>query len=419
MGFGNHDGNVRSTFQALALGCVGASLLLGAGCQRHDREITEATGDMAAVVEGNNQFAVDLYQTADGGNLFFSPFSINAALSMVYAGAEGETETQIADALGVTVDEAAWHDNLGALFDDLVGPHHRGYTLHGANAFWGQETAPFLDPFVDVLENSYLAPLQLADFETGSAEAREDINSWVSKQTKGKIDELFKSGDINGYTKFVLANAIYFKADWVDTFDEDLTRDQDFFVDPDQTVRVPLMTQLESFPYTEDEQVQVLEMPYEDDELAMLIVLPLELDGLDAVEADLSAERLAGWVEEMYSQEVDVTLPTFEMSHELPLVDALEALGVTDAFDQTAADFTGIVDAEDMDGAYYLHAARHKAYVKVDEKGTEAAAATGFAGGDDDDAAYPEFIADHPFLYLIRDRLTGAILFMGRVENPA
>ena len=401
------------------VGCAGLALLLSIGCQRQDREVTEATGDMATVVQGNNQFAVDLYQVSGDGNLFFSPFSINAALSMVYAGAEGATEQQIADALGVTIDEAVWHDNMGALFDDLVGQHHRGYTLHGANAFWGQDGAPFLDPFVDVLENSYLAPLQLVDFESASEEARQDINGWVSKQTKGKIEELFKAGDINGFTKFVLANAIYFKADWVDTFDEDLTRDQDFFVTPGQTVRVPLMTQLEAFPYTEDDEVQVLEMPYEDDELAMLIVLPLELDGLDAVEADLSAERLDGWIETLVTEDVDVTMPRFEMRHELPLGDTLEALGVADAFSQGDADFTGIVDAADMNGNYYLHAARHQAYVKVDEKGTEAAAATGFAGGDDDDAAYPVFIADHPFLYVIRDKLTGAILFMGRVENPS
>ncbi len=402
-----------------AVGCAGAALLLSVGCERQDREITEATGDMATVVEGNNQLAVDLYQVAGDGNVFFSPFSINAALSMVYAGAEGETEQQIADALGVTVDEAAWHQNMGALFDDLVGQHHRGYTLHGANAFWGQDGAPFLEPFVDVLENEYLAPLQLVDFEGASGEAAEDINRWVSKQTKGKIEELFKPGDINGYTKFVLANAIYFKADWIDTFEEDRTRDVDFFVEPDQAVRVPMMTQLEAFPYTEDEQVQVLEMPYEDDELAMLIVLPNDLDGLDAVEADLSAERLDGWVEDLVTQDVDVSVPRFEMRHELALDDALEALGIVDAFEQSAADFTGIVDAADMNGAYYLHAARHQAYVKVDEKGTEAAAATGFAGGDDDDADYPLFIADHPFVYVIRDKLTGAVLFMGRVENPS
>jgi len=396
-----------------------AATLLAAGCQRHDREVTEATGDMAAVVAGNNEFAVDLYRAAGDGNVFFSPFSINAALSMVYVGAQGETERQIADALHVTVDEDAWHDNMGALFDDLVGQHHRGYTLHGANAFWGQENAPFLERFVDTLENAYRAPLQVVDFEGDASGAADDINGWVSDQTRGKIEELFKAGDINAYTKFVLANAIYFKADWVDTFDEDRTRDQDFYLTPDQVVRVPLMTQLEHFPYTEDESVQVLEMPYEDDELSMVIVLPLADDGLAEVEAGLTAGQLDGWIADLVDQEVDVTLPTFEMRQELPLKETLESLGVEDAFAELEADFTGIVDADEMNGNYHLHAARHQAYVKVDEKGTEAAAATGFAGGDDDDAAYPFFIADHPFLYLIRDKLTGTVLFMGRVADPS
>lgn len=419
MGTNSNSTMATRVARTLITTCAVAGTLLAAGCQRQEREITEATGDLAAVVEGNNQFAVDLHGAAGQGNVFFSPFSINAALSMVYAGAEGETEQQIADVLGVTVDEETWHVSMGALFDDLVGQHHRGYTLHGANAFWGQENAPFHAAFVDTLENRYLAPLQLVDFEGQSGQATEDINGWVSDQTRGKIEDLFKPGDINAYTKFVLANAIYFKSDWIDTFDEDLTRERDFFVTLDETVSVPQMTQLEYFPYTVDEQVQVLEMPYEDDELAMLIVLPLQVDGLAAVEAELSARKLDLWIDDLVSQEVDVTMPTFEMRHELPLRDTLEALGLTDGFDQASADFSGIVDLEDMNGNYYLHAARHQAYVKVDEKGTEAAAATGFAGGDDDDAAYPEFIADHPFLYLIRDKLTGAILFMGRVEDPS
>ena len=416
-----HQPALRSSSWVRHTSCVivALGLLLG-GC-RDARDITAAEGEMAVVVDGNNQFAVDVYgvAAADEGNLFFSPFSIDIALSMLYAGAEGDTETQIADALYVE-DEDAWHANLAALSNDLCGEHHRAYSLYSANAVWGQEDVPFLGDFVSLMDETYDAPLEEIDFIGDSGGAKEEINGWVEDETRGHIPELFEGNDINSYTRLVLANAIYFQADWDLAFDDEDTTDQEFTLPTGETVQVSTMVQTEEFGYTETDEVQLLEMPYEDDEISMVVVLPTDPLGLSDLEATLTSAQLDEWIGDATTTEVRVWLPSFEMDYELPLKETLETLGMTDMFEELGADFTGLVAQEDMEVNYYVSAARHKAYLKVDEQGTEAAAATGFAVSDL--AAGPDqtptFLADHPFLFLIRDQLTGAILFMGRIEDP-
>ncbi len=401
------------------------ALVANLGC-RDPREITDATGDMLVVVEGNNEYAVDLYGTVagDGGNLFFSPFSITAGTSMMYAGAEGETEAQIADALHVETGEDAWHANLGALFGDLSGEHHRAYTLYSANAVWGQDDIDFRESFLDTMEDDYAAPLQPVDFEDDPDVAHE-INRWVSDETKGHVEELFRDDDINSDTRLVLANAIYFEADWYEKFRVDDTVDGDFTLPDGSKATVPLMKidveddDEATLGYAEYRQVQILEMDYEDQELSMVVVLPRDPWGLPAVEASLTAERLQDWIDGVETRLVSVTFPSFELDYELPLEDSMRALGIVDAFDMVDADFTGFVPRDEMMMNWYLGAARHKAYVKVDEQGTEAAAATGLAFQDYGvGPRIPSFVADHPFLFVIRDKLTGAILFMGRIEDP-
>ncbi len=413
-------------FATVAPATIGAvliafGLLLSTGCE-DPRQITSADGEMGVVVDGNNELAVGLYDfaAAEPGNVFFSPFSINAALSMVYAGAENDTETQIADALLVE-DEDAWHANLGALLDDLSGQHHRPYTLHTANQVWSQEDVPLHDSFVDVMEGDYLAPVETKDFEADPDAARTQINKWVKDQTKGHIDELFRDGDMTTNTKLVLANAIYFKADWEHKFTKKETYDGSFTLADGNETSVPLMRiEEEHFPYYEDEEVQVIELPYKGEEIGMVVVLPIDELGLPDLEANLTAEQLTGWIDatEDWNPEANVHLPSFEMDYELELQDALEYLAMTDMFDPVLADFSGIFTGEGLQGNVYVNAARHKAYVKVDEQGTTAAAATGMAMQDLAAAMSVEFVADHPFLFLIRDRLTGAILFMGRIEDP-
>ncbi len=390
--------------------------LAATGC-RVDREITSAEGDMLVLVEGNNAFALDLYGTVadDGGNLFFSPFSINAAFSMAYGGAEGETEAQLADALHVG-EEDAWHDCLGALIQDLDGEKYRGYTLNVANGAWGQEGEPFVDDYVALLEDTYAAPFEGVDFDTDAAGITGDINRWVENETNGKIKDLFEPGDLSGDTHLVLANAIYFKADWVHQFRTNHTVDDTFYLPGGGTATVPLMHEEDRFDIAYDDDVLVLEMPYEDDELSMVVVLPVERDGLAEVEQALTVERLDGWLDAMESHTIEVIFPRFEMTLDFPLMESMVELGVTDAFDGSAADFSGIWQGG-MSGVA-IDKARHKAYVKVDEKGTEAAAATGLSFSDSAPPQPERFRADHPFLFLIRDRLTGTILFLGRVEDP-
>jgi serpin B len=406
---------------SVGVALIAFGLLLATGCE-DPREITSADGEMGVIIDGNNELAVGLYDFAaqTEGNVFFSPFSINAALSMVYAGAETDTETQIADALLVD-DEDAWHDNLGALLDDLSGEHHRPYTLHTANRVWGQEDVPLHDSFVGVMEEDYLAPVETEDFRTDAEGARNRINDWAKKETKGHIEELFRSGDMTTNTKLVLVNAIYFKADWENEFPKSETYDGSFTLADGSQVDTPLMRASEEhFPFYEDDEVQVIELPYKGEDLGMVVVLPTDEAGLPALESTLTAEQLTSWIEgtDAWTPEATVHLPSFEMDYELPLKEALQYLGMTDMFDENLADFSGIFTGEGLQGNVYVNAARHKAYVKVDEQGTTAAAATGMAMQDLAAAETVEFVADHPFLFLIRDRLTGAILFMGRIEDP-
>jgi serpin B len=390
-------------------------LLSAVGCAQ-PRVVTTVDADMAVVVEGNNAFALDMYQEAAGteGNLFFSPFSITAALSMVYAGAEGESEAEIASAMGVT-DEALWHDKLGLLFDDLVGPHHRPYTLSGANRVWAQEGLDVQASFEDLMAEAYNAPLERLDISADPDKATDKINRWVSRQTRGFIPELFERGDISAATMLVLCNAVYFEGDWAEQFEEDQTSDGAFFTLDGGQVQASLMHHTASYGYAELDGLQVAELPYEGDELSMVVLLPEEDDGIYELEAELSPETLASWVDAIQPREVEMTLPSFTMDYELPLKDTLKALGIEQIFDAGAADLSGMVPG----GGLYIEAARHKAYVDVFEHGTRAAAATGFGA---DLTAAPEsivFTADHPFVFLIRDMLTGSILFMGRVEDPS
>ena len=393
-----------------------ALLLLSAvGCAQ-PRVVTTVDADMAVVVDGNNDFAVDLYQQAalEPGNLFFSPFSITAALSMVYAGAEGDSEAEVAAAMGVS-DEALWHDNLGLLFDDLVGDHHRAYTLSGANRVWSQDGLELAPAFEDLMAEAYNAPVESMDIGGDPEGATDHINKWVKRQTKGFIPELFERGDISAATMVVLCNAVYFEGDWAEQFEEDNTHDGEFRTLDGGSLRTSMMFNTAQYGFADLDGLTIAELPYEGDELSMVVLLPDTDDGIYDLEADLSAESLAAMMDELSYGEVRMTLPSFTMDYELPLKDTLRALGIVSMFEPGAADLSGMLPG----GGLYIEAARHKAYVDVFEQGTRAAAATGFGA---DLTSMPEtstFTADHPFVFLIRDMLTGSILFMGRVEDPS
>ena len=378
--------------------------------------------DAAQVAEGCNRFAFDLYGRLKGGegNLFLSPYSISTALAMTYAGARGETAEQMAEVLRLPASGEAVHGAYGALQSDLNAAGEGGaFELVVANRLWGQKGYAFLPDFLALLEARYGAGLEQLDFARATEAARKTINSWIEKQTRDKIKELLKPGVLDAMTRLVLTNAIYFKGKWAEEFDKKLTRDEDFFPAPEKKVTAPLMHRTAKFGYFEGDGLQALELPYQGDRLAMVVLLPKRnvppgaKDGLAALEASLSAEKVADWLGKLHRREVRVALPRFKTTAEFSLRDTLVAMGMTDAFGR--ADFSGMTGTRDL----FISAVIHKAFVDVNEEGTEAAAATAVVirplnGG----GSPPAFRADHPFLFLIRDTKTGAILFLGRILDP-
>jgi serpin B len=385
--------------------------------------------EVQSVVAGNNQFALDLYTQMSGrdGNLFFSPYAIDKALAMTYAGARGDTAAEMAAALHFTLGPDRQHHAFlearkllnrsgGAPGVGIPLPGKRDVQLHLAASLWGQRGYGFQKNLLNLLQECYGAGLNEVDF-TATEQARKTINAWVEKQTSHKIPQLFGPDVLGPSTRLVLASAIYFKGDWTHPFKKDKTRTELFRVDADNKFRVPMMNQTEPFGYCEDEQVQVLQMTYQGEHLAMVVLLPKKPDGLAELEKALTEEKLAAWVGQLREQKVDVSLPKFKLTDAFSLNETLAALGVKKAFSPAEADFSGMNGGREP---LFLSTVLHKAFVDVNEEGTEAAAATGvevsalaLPG-----PAVPVFRADHPFVFAIRDVRTGMILFLGRVVKP-
>jgi serpin B len=251
------------------------------------------------------------------------------------------------------------------------------------------------------------------DFESESEKSRVTVNTWVEEQTNGKIKDLIPKGAIDQYTRLVLTNAIYFKGNWVKQFDEEDTVERDFKVNPEKTVRVPMMSMTgETFNFTYYENLEVLELPYQGEDLSMLILLPRE-GALDSLEASLTLENLTKWRGDLYEGEMDIYIPKFKFETKYDMGKTLEDMGMPAAFDPKEADFSGMDGTKDL----YIQHVFHQCFVEVNEKGTVAAAATAVVIGVE--CATPTFYADHPFLFLIQERESGNILFMGRVTDPS
>jgi serpin B len=350
------------------------------------------------------------------GNLFFSPSSISTALAMTYAGSRGETASEMAKTLHFTLPPERLHPAYAAFLKDLNAEgRKRAYQLSVANALWGQMGYNFLPDFLRLTEANYGAGLQQVDFAGATESARQTINSWVEKQTQDNIKELIKPGLLEPLTRLVLTNAIYFKGNWDSRFKKDLTAEGPFQVAPGTTVQAPLMHQTHEFNYLDSDSFQILELTYVGKELSMVVLLPRQVDGLAALEKDLSAERLRGWIGRMKPQRVVVALPKFKSTSEFALKAELAALGLKQAFIPGRADFSGMNGGkEPLSIAEIIH----KAYVDVSEEGTEAAAATAAIGRGGGAPVVPVFEADHPFLFLIRSIRNGSVLFLGRVTDP-
>jgi serine protease inhibitor len=405
---------------------------------------------MSALVSGNNAFALSLYAQLEAGdeNLFFSPASISAALAMTYAGARGDTATQMAQVLHFQ--RSTVHSEFEALLNGLVARgKDNGEVLTIANALWGQQSYPFRPEFVDLVTRNYHAGHESLDFIDHPEQARLTINAWVEKETRNKIVDMLAPGVITPDTRLVLTNAVYFKGAWSYAFRKEATRDEPFWRHGREASSVPLMHQKHSYRYAEAPGVQILELPYRK-HLSLVVVLPRERAGLSDVEKSLSTElhgegqdltaarrmqdifkrysamqaggapgggRIDQWLGQMKMTAVDLWLPRFKVTAAMNLNDRLSQLGMPLAFSDNA-DFSGISNKEGLKISDVVH----KAYVDINEEGTEAAASTAVMITPTMARINPHppvvFRADHPFLFMIRDPDTGSILFLGRLTEP-
>jgi serpin B len=381
-----------------------------------------ASADQAEAVKGSNAFAVDLYGrlSTKPGNLFFSPESISTAFAMTYAGAHGQTATEMARVFRFTLPPERLHPAIGALLAGMNAPH-QGYALSVADALWAKKDENFLPAYLKLVQTNYGAGFHPVDFKSAPESVRATINQWVEKQTNDKIQNLLGPGTVTPLARLILTNAIYFKAAWADQFSKNATENTDFHLSAGKTIQAPTMHNSGGYYYFKGPSFQALLMRYEKDEISMLILLPDNVDGLPALERALSASNLDKWMASLsYADEVIVSLPRFKITQQFELSSTLEGLGMKTAFDPNGADFSGMTG----DKSLVISAAIHKAYIDVDEDGTEAAAATavimmpGAAAPMRNPPPPIIFTADHPFLFLIRENASGAILFMGRITDP-
>jgi serpin B len=367
----------------------------------------------------SNRFAVDFFEQvrAREGNLFFSPFSISTARAMTYAGARGRTAEQMAEVLHLPEDRHTVRSGYRSLTDEVneAARGEEGVRIEVANALWGQVGYEFLPEFLQVLEEYYDAELNEVDFVGAAEAARERINTWVAEATNGKIEDLIPRGALDAMTRLVLTNAIYFKGLWNNQFDEAKTEQAAFHTAPGESKQVHMMHQKADFAYGETPDCRLLEMPYVGETLSMVVALPPEDSSISELEERLTAERLERWLGALRVREVDVFIPRFKLETKFSLTGDLGQMGMRDAFAGSAADFSGMNGKKNL----FVSDVIHKAYVEVNEEGTEAAAATGVVVGITAVTEPPPvFRADRPFLFFIRHKPSGAILFLGRVMDP-
>ncbi|MCE9553604.1 MAG: serpin family protein [Planctomycetes bacterium] len=378
------------------------------------------TSAVGKVVEGNNRFACKLHGKLreQPGNLFYSPYSISTALGMTYAGARGATATQMATALDFGPNDPAFHAAMGQLIRDFNAAGKQGaFKLSVANALWAQHDYTFLPAYTQLVTTNYEAAVRNLNFQKETEAARQTINRWVEDKTNDKIKELLKPGVLDSDTRLVLTNAIYFKSAWLHPFTKEATSPGPFTRLDGQKADVPMMHQTERLAYVKADGMQAVELPYEGSALSMVILLPEKVDGLTDLEQGLTADKLTAWRGKMNRFPVELTLPKFKMTSEFALKGVLSSLGMVDAF-TTAADFSGMDGSKSLSIQHVIH----KAFVDVNEDGTEAAAATAVAVAVTSAPIEPQnpivVKVDHPFLFAIRENKTGSILFIGRVVTP-
>jgi len=369
------------------------------------------------VVNANNKFAFDLYfqlNKSKKGNVFYSPHSISAALAMTYEGAKGQTADEMKSVFHFP-ESNILRPNFAAIYND-INKGAKNYELRTGNALWVQQDFLLLADYTNRIEKYYGGKATNLDFVKENEKSRQTINNFIEEQTNNKIKDLIPAGNLDAMTRLVLTNVIYFKGIWQWEFDTSDTRNEDFKVAPDNVVKVPMMNmdpEKERFNYADAEDAQILELPYKGDKISMLVLLPTK--DLASIESSLTTEKLNEYKSKMKETKLDsVSLPKFELDTKYLMKDTLSALGMPTAFSGNA-DFSGMTGKKDL----YIDFVIHQAYVKVDEKGTEAAAATAVSMKTTAMMPRNVFRADHPFIFIIQEKDTGNILFLGRVVNPA
>ena len=366
----------------------------------------------------NNTFAFELYTKLSSaqGNVIFSPYSISSALSMTAAGAKGETLRQMLATLHLPAQEEV-HQSIKDLSNSLAEISvSKRIKLNTANSLWLQNGNPFTASFLELVQKYYDAELKNVDFKNASNEARIEINKWVEVKTQEKIKDLLKLGSVRSDTKLILVNAVYFLGSWLKPFEKNSVLEGNFYKIDSTPAKALFMGRVDEFKYGENDSYQILELPYEENRMVMNIVLP---KGKDAAALEKAANQLAfdQNLTNLNSTKVAVRIPKFKIESSFDLPAVLGELGMVQAFDAKKADFSGISDNKE----FFIGNVVHKAFVEVDEKGTEAAAATAVimrAQGILKSNPIPLFHADHPFIFMIRDSKDGAILFMGRISEP-
>ena len=385
--------------------------------------------DREEMVTGNNAFAFDLYQQViadNDGNIIFSPFSISQAFAMVVAGAKGETEQQIMDTMHFTLLQPQLHPAFSNINSDLSErsmrsgrePDGSRLQLNIANSLWSQAGYPFQQTYLDTIKKFYGSEAHSVDFAQ-TEDTRQIINGWIEEKTENKIQDMLAPDDLSPFTRLVLVNAIYFNASWRTDFPEAATHDDTFTLVDGSTVTVPMMKQTSWFSFMFEDNFQTVELPYVGEDTRMLIIMPDE-GTFDDFEATFDEEQFSEIRHTFGVSELHLYMPRFEIKTDFSLKPYLTTMGMVEAFGFDA-DLSGIYDRQQAQENLYIGDALHQAFIAVDEAGTEAAAATAAMGmGGGGQAPTPmEFRIDHPFIYIIHDRVTGSILFMGRVLDPS
>jgi serpin B len=370
----------------------------------------------------NNEFAFETLAglEREDENLFFSPYSISSALAMTYAGATGKTATEMADVMNYYVNKENNNSGFHQLNNTLQQAKGENTELNIANALWVQQDFSILPEYLNNITQYYDAPVKKLSFKNDIEieKSRKEINNWVADETRDKIQDLIQPGILSQLTRMVLTNAIYFKAGWQHPFDASKTEKAPFYSDNGKEISSDFMHQTGSFRYFENEKYQAVELPYDNGNYAMLIILPVKNNKKELFSKNISNQDIEDMLNKSGSARINLYIPKFKLTSTLQLGNTLSDMGMKDAFSKNA-DFSGINGKKNL----YIDAVIHKAFVGVEEKGTEAAASTAVVMSLKSAMPVEEkpvlFRADHPFLFLIRERSSGCILFMGKLSDPS